>query len=59
MCITYSVLSCKLTASFSIFSIFILSGEMINHHEVAIIFQDIENQLQENICHHVLDYSFL
>ena len=31
---------------------------MVNHYEVHVIFQDIEHQLQENILHHFLHYSF-
>ena len=57
MCTTCPFLSCKLPRSFSTFSIFILSGKMVNQFEVHIIFQDIENQLEENILHHFLRYS--
>ena len=32
---------------------------MVNQSEVHVIFQDTEYQLQENILHHFLDYSFL
>ena len=31
---------------------------MVNHHEVHVIFQDTEHQLQENTFHHFLHYSF-
>ena len=31
---------------------------MVNHPEVRVIFQDIEHQLQGNILHHFLQYSF-
>ena len=31
---------------------------MVNHHEVPVIFQDIEYQLQANIRHHFLQYNF-
>ena len=51
ICITYSVLSCKLATSFSIFSIFM-------YYEIQVTFQDIEHQLQENILYHFLHYSF-
>ena len=43
MGITYSVLSCKLATSLSTFSIFILSGKIVNHYEVHVIFQDTEH----------------
>ena len=59
MCITYSVLSCKLATSFSAFLIFILPGKNGNHYEVHVMFQDIENQFQDNIIDHFLHYSFL
>ena len=59
MCITYSVLTCKLATSFSTSSISILSVKMVNHNEVYVIFQDIEHQLPGNILNHFLQYSFL
>ena len=55
MCITYSVLSCKLAARFRRF----LSSKMVNHYEVHAIIQDIEQKLQENVLYHLLHYSFL
>ena len=60
MCITYSVLSCKLGTIFSTFSIFILSGKiLVNHYDVHVILQDIEQQLQEKFRHHFLHCSYL
>ena len=59
MCITYSVLSCKLATSFSNFSIFIFSGKMVNQYEICVIFEDIEHQPQENILYYFLHYNFL
>ena len=59
MCMTCSVLSFKLAASFSTFSIFILSEKIVNHDEVHVIFQVIDHHLRENILHHFLHYSFL
>ena len=60
MCITYSVLSCKLGTIFSTFSIFILSGKiLVNHYGVHVILQDIEQQLQEKFRHHFLHCSYL
>ena len=60
MCITYSVLSCKLGTIFSTFSIVILSGNIpVNHYDVHVIFQDIQQQLQEKFRHHFLHYSYL
>ena len=32
---------------------------MLSHYEVYVTFQGIEHQLQENILHHFLCYSFL
>ena len=32
---------------------------MVNHYEVHVTFEDIEHQLQENIFHHFVHYSFL
>ena len=32
---------------------------MLNHYEVHVTFQGIEHQVQENILHHFLRYSFL
>ena len=32
--------------------------KMVIHHEIPVIFQDIEHQLQENILRHFLYYSF-
>ena len=62
ICMTNSVLSFKLATSFSTFSfefcIFILSGKMINHHEISVSFEDTEHQLRENILHYFLHYSF-
>ena len=31
---------------------------MANHYLVYVIFQDIKHQLEENILHHFLNYSF-
>ena len=31
---------------------------MVNHYEVHEIFQDIEHQLEKNILHYFLRYSF-
>ena len=31
---------------------------MVNHDEVHVLFQDIDHQLQENILHHFLHFSF-
>ena len=47
MCITYSVVSSKLVTSFSTFLIFLLSGKMVNHYEVHVIFQDIEHHFKK------------
>ena len=59
MSIIYSVLSCKLAANFSTFLIFILSHKMLYHYGGHVLFQDIEHQLEENMFHHFLHYSFL
>ena len=32
--------------------------KMVNHREGHVIFEDIEHQLQENILHDLLHYSF-
>ena len=58
MCITYSVLSCKLATDFRVFQFSLFLVKMLNHYEVHAIFQDNEHQLQENIIHHFLHYSF-
>ena len=58
MYITYSALSCKLAATFSTFSVFILQVKMVNHCEGLAVFQDIEHQLQESILHCFLPHSF-
>ena len=57
MRITYSVLTCKVATSFSLFKPLFFQVKMVNHYEVHVIFQDIERQLQENILHHFLHYS--
>ena len=44
--ITYSFLSCKFPWSFSTFSIFILSGKLVNDCEGYVNFQDIQCQLK-------------
>ena len=56
ICITYSVLPCKLAKSFSTFSIFILSCKKVSHSEGYVNFWDIEHQLEKNIFHH---YTFI
>ena len=57
MCITYSVLPCKLaTRLFQSSSSLV---KIVSHHEVHIIFKDTEHQLQKKILHHFLHYSFL
>ena len=38
------------------FSFFLVKER--SHHEVHVILEDIEHQLQENILHHFLHYSF-
>ena len=45
--ITYSVLSCKLVTNFptSYFLVFLV--KTLNHHELHLIFQDIEHQNQK------------
>ena len=58
LCVQHSFLSCKLAANFSAFSVFILSGERVNHSEGHVIFQDIEHPIQENILHDYLHYIF-
>ena len=58
MCTTYSVLSCKLAISFRSFQFSFFLVKILNHYEVHAIFQDNEHQLQENIIHHFLHYSF-
>ena len=58
ICIKYFLL-CKLAISFSTFSIFILSGKMVNQCEGYVDFQDIECERQENILQHNHRYSFL
>ena len=55
MYIMNSVLSCKLATSVST-SFFQI--KMVNHFEVNVLFQDIEHQLQKNVFHHFLHYSF-
>ena len=47
MHIKYLVLSCKLAANFSTFSIFILSGRNGKSSYVHLIFQAIEDQLKK------------
>ena len=47
MCITYSSLSCKFVTSFSVFSVFILSGTKGKSCEGYVNFQDIEHQPQD------------
>ena len=32
---------------------------MVNHYDVHVIYQDIKHQLQENILHDFLNYSYL
>ena len=56
---TYSVLLCKLARSLSKFSIFSLSGKMVNHCYVHVLFQDIEHQLHKNFLHQFTRYSLL
>ena len=57
MCITYSVLSCKLAQAFRLLQSSFFLVKMVNHYEVHEIFQDIKHQLQENILHHFLHHS--
>ena len=53
MCITYSVLSCRLAfQAFQIFQSLFFQVKMVNHYEVHENYQDIEHQLQENTLHH-------
>ena len=52
LCITYSVTLWKLAFRLFQFSFFLVKS--VNHYE----FQDIAHQLQENIIHHFLHYSF-
>ena len=59
MCITYSVLLCKLTTSSLTFEMFILSVKYGKYCHVDVIFEDIQHQLQGNILHHFLHFSFL
>ena len=56
---TYSFLSYKLVTSFSTFLIFFLSGKNGKLYEVHVISLGIEDQLQENISHHILHYNSL
>ena len=58
MCVSHSAL-CRLATSFSTFSISLFQVKLVNLCEVHLIFPDIEHQLQENILHHFLHYSFL
>ena len=55
MCIINSVL---FVSSFQPFQFSFSLVNMVNHYEVHVIFQDIEYQLQENILHRYLHYSF-
>ena len=64
ICITYSILLCKLATTFSTFLILILSGKKVKffqviHCEVYGSFWDIEHQLQENIFYQFHHCSFL
>ena len=54
MCITYSVISFKLTTRFSFFRV-----KMVNHWEDYVNFQDIEHQLPESFLHHFFRNSIL
>ena len=55
MCITCSVLSCKLATNFKLIHFFDFHSFW---YEFYVIFQGIEHQLHENILHHFLHYSF-
>ena len=59
MCITYSVLSCKLATSFSTVLIFILPGKKLNHCQGYVNSQKIKQQIQGNILHQYHHGSFL
>ena len=59
MCITYSVLSCKLATSFRVFQFSFFEVETAIHYVSHAIFQDTEHQLRENILHHSLHFNFL
>ena len=54
MCLTYSVLSCKLAQAFRVFQ-FSFLVKMVNNYQVHVIFQYIEHHLQENILYSFLD----
>ena len=59
MCITYSVLSCKLAISFSTFTVSILLGQRVYHYDAHAVLLDIQPQVQENILLYYLHFSFL
>ena len=59
MCITCSVLSRKLAASFSVFQCSFFQAKTVNHSEDYVNFQDIEHQFQESILYHFPDCKFL
>ena len=48
----------NLLYAFGLFQFSFFLVKLVNHYEFHAIFQDIEHQLQENILHHFLHYSF-
>ena len=47
MCIAYSVLSCKLATSFSTFQSSFFQVKTVIHHDVHLMFQNIDYQIQK------------
>ena len=59
MCITNSILSCKLATSSWFFESSFFQVKMVNHYEVHVHFEDIKHQLHEKIFRHFLHYKSL
>ena len=59
ICIKYSPLSCKsATKFFNFLNFSFFETKSVNHCEDYVNFQDIEDELQQNILHHFHHYSF-
>ena len=59
MWITYSVYHVNQQQAFQLFQSSFFPVKMVNHCEGHVIFHDTEHELQQNILHHFLHYSFL